>query len=596
MTVGKTQLRDRGHPPSKFSPLELTLSEADNLGKSLYAWSPPFLLMVFIERKKKKGKMVLYLTHKARINGKSKRVLHIYLGPEAQFIQQARNIKLDLKQDVEITTYDFGLPIVLMQLANRLDLINIINQCTPKRHQGLSVGEYMLIATLNRCIQPKSKNQIRNWFYSTYLHHAFPAIQTYLDSMAYTNHFHYLTEERIEAIETRLAHQLFTEFQVKMEELLYDPTNFATFINPHDQALPKHGHSKEGRAVLNLVSLSVFCTKDNGIPIMHRVYPGNVQDAAHFKKEFPRFLARLQDLGIEAPEVTLVFDKGNISPEVFHEIDRSDIRWVASVRPSSHKDLHHLVPTDFPMVTLPNKKSLGILEFPRELHGRTRRLLVLYNPRRAHWAGQNLTQKLTAKITTVHEWFQTRLNKKKWRSPDAVKQKIAALIQKPPYLKFLDYTVTGTYGAVHYQIQVNETALQPHLATYGKSFLMSNHPTKSALELVWLYRQQYTVERAFSYLKNTSFVRITPMFVWKDECIRGHIFTCVLALLLLTLLGREVNTQFPEMSLPQIVEWLSEIQIARVKLSGSQKLKQKIVEISPEAKKLADFFQLASAF
>lgn len=538
---------------------------------------------------------MLYLTHKARINGKSKRVLHVYLGPEERFIQQAQNIKLAFKPDFEIATYDFGLPVILMKLAERLDLINIIDACTPKRQQGLSVGEYMLIATLNRCIQPKSKNQIKKWFYSTYLQHLFPTIDTYIDSMAYTNHFQYLTEDAIEMIEKQIISKLLTVFQVKLDDLMYDPTNFATFINPQDQELPKHGHSKEGRHVLNLISLSVFCTKNEGIPVMHQTYPGNVQDAAHFKKEFPRFLTRLQDLAIATPKITLVFDKGNISSEVFQEIDSSDIHWVASVRPSSHKDLQKLIPTDFKMYTLPNGKALGILEFPREMHGRSRRLLVIYNPRRAHWAGQNLTKKLAAKIERIHEWFKDRLNKRKWRVPEAVKQKIEDIIETKTHLKFLSYEVTGSHGVVQYQIQINETTLKTHLETLGKSFLMSNHPTMSSLDIVWLYRQQYTVERAFKYLKNPAILKITPMFVWKDKCIRGHIFTCVLALLLLTLLCREVNAKFPEMTILQIVELLSEIQVAQVKFSSSRKVKQKLVKISPESKKLADFFQLKSA-
>ncbi|MHA1360257.1 MAG: hypothetical protein ACTSRC_19220 [Candidatus Helarchaeota archaeon] len=84
------------------------------------------------------------------------------------------------------------------------------------------------------------------------------------------------------------------------------------------------------------------------------------------------------------------------------------------------------------------------------------------------------------------------------------------------------------------------------------------------------------------------------MFVWKDKCIRGHIFTCILALLLLTLLCREINTKFPEMTLPQIMELLSEIQVAQVKFTGTGKIKPTLVKVSSEADQLIDFFQLKS--
>jgi transposase len=545
--------------------------------------------MVHLVKKEIKGKIYLYLEQRARINGKSKRIWQKYLGAEEKIKVQTA---LLVEPRLEVSTFDFGLPIVLMTLAQRLDLVHIINECTQKRQQGLSVGDYVLIATLNRCIQPRSKNQLRKWFYSTYLQTLFPKIETYLDSMAYTNHFQYLTEAAIEAIETQINAKLLTTFQVKMDELFYDPTNYATYINPKTQTLPRHGHSKEGRQILNLVSLSVFCTSDGGIPIMHRTYAGNIHDAAHFKTEYPRFLARLHALGLSPSHVTLVFDKGNISDEVFQEIDTSGIHWVASVRPSSHKDLQKLGPTDFPMYTLPNGKTLGILEVQRELHGRDCRLLVTYNPRRAHWAGQNLRKKLETKLAQIQEWFRERLNVKKWRSAEAVEQKIRAIIHTKAHFQFITYHVTGEFGQVNYTVTLNEDAIQAHLKTLGKSFVMTNQARMSPLDLIWLYRQQYTVEQAFKYLKNPNILRITPIYHWKDECIRGHNLTCVLGLLLLTLLHREVQRVFPELSLPRTIELLSEIRISHINFSGSRKVIKKLEKIAPAAKKLADFFEL----
>jgi len=554
---------------------------------------------MFIEKRTSRGYTYLWLTHKARVNGKSVRVFSIYLGPETAFKEHVENIKLSVKPETKVLTYDFGLPFILMRLVERLDLINIINECTDKRDQGLSVGEYMVIATLNRCIKPRSKNQIRKWFYSTDLQRMFPKIETYLDAGAYLNHFQYLTEESIEAIETRINQKLLAEFKVEMSELIFDPTNFFTFINSkdEDQTLLGHGHSKENRNSLNLVNLSVFCTRNGGIPVMHHVYPGGVHDAAHFKDEYPRFIKRLEKLGIPTPKITLVFDKGNISPEVFQEIDSSGIHWVASVRPSSYKDLQTLAPTDFKMYTLPNGKEVGILELKRTLHGKDRRLIVIYNPRRAYSTGKKLKRKLEAKINAVNKWFkeENRLNVKKWRSPKAVEEKIKDIIQNKTHLGLISYKVTGKYGKVKYNIEINKAALEEHLKTLGKGFFMSNHPTMSPPEIVWLYRQQFTIERAFKYLKNPESLRITPIFHRKDECIRGHIFTCILGLLLLTLLTKDVNKSFPELGLPTILDLLSEIKVAEIKFSGSQKIIRKIVEISPDAKKLSDLYKLENA-
>ena len=579
---------------------------------------------MFIEERKSRGQIYLWLTHNGRVNGKTVRVFSVYLGPKKAFEAHIENIKLSTKPDTKICTYDFGLPVILMKFAQRLDLINIINTCTAKRDQSLSVGHYMMIATLQHCIKPQSKVQIRNWFYSTYLQYLFPKITTYLDSMAYWNHYPYLTAEAMEAIETQIAAKLRAEFQVELKELFFDPTNFFTYTHPRreNQQLFGHGHSKEGRHTLNLINLSLLCTRDGGIPVMHCTYAGGTHDAVHFKDQYPLILARLHTLHISAPTVILVFDKGNISPEIFQALDESGMYWVCSVRPSVHKDLSRLTSAEFPIVELPNRKQVGILEFQRPMFSEAairestvpdyenpeRRLIVQYNPDRAKWNGTNLLTKLQARIDIINHFFkgseQRLVNIKKfpkWKTQAAVEAKIRTFITdkgKPEYVDYITYQVKGIHPPpeeatpVQYEVGLNEEALEAYLKTLGKSYYMTNHPAMTGSEVIWLYRQQFNVERAFRYLKSPDLIRIRPMWVYTDDSVQGFNFTCVLGLLLLTLIAREVNAVFPEYGLQTIWQLLSEIKVSEIEFSGSQKKVRKLVEISPDAKKLSEFFQL----
>ena len=281
--------------------------------------------MVYLVKKKIKGNNYLYLTKSARVDGKSKVVWQLYLGPENSIEKLKTKLSMEVK-DITYQSYDFGLPTVLLHYAKRLKLVEIINSEVNKRHQGLSVGEYLLIACLNRCIQPVSKSKIRNWMNQTYLKIDFSQIDTYLDSNAYTNHFKYFTAENIEKMEKELLRRLISEFKIDLDNIFYDPTNFYTYINPDDQLLPRHGKSKEGRNILNIVGLSIYCSGDAGVPILHQTYPGNIMDAALFKTEFPRFIQILKSLDIQNSTVTLIFDKGNLSDEVFAEIqDRKSV-------------------------------------------------------------------------------------------------------------------------------------------------------------------------------------------------------------------------------------------------------------------------------
>ncbi|MFV2014762.1 MAG: IS1634 family transposase, partial [Candidatus Heimdallarchaeota archaeon] len=454
--------------------------------------------MVYLAKKKKKGNVYLYLEHRVKIDGKSKPLFSIYLGPEKKFIQQGKLFNLDLDFNLQLKTFDFGLPVALLQIAEKLRLREIIDETTNKRDQGLSVGQYLLIATLNRCVQPRSKSQLKDWFQSTYLQKLIPNHQHYLDANAYYYHFPYLTDEAIEEIEIKLLQVMRKEFQLEMNQILYDPTNFSTFIEPDDQTLPRHGKAKDGRNTLNLIGLSMFCTREDGIPLLHRTYPGNLHDAELFKTELPRFIQLLKSQSIENATITLTFDKGVISKELFEHIEGTDIKWVCTTRPSSHKDLQHLVPADFQFGLLPNKKLVGIYQTKRTIHGTERRLIVIFNPLQQHWNVENFRRKLSKRITYLQKFFAEKLNVKKWRDPKKVNQKIENYIGKK-YLTFVNYQVEGEYADLTLEIIQNEKAAKRFEATLGKAFLISNIDNRTpAIEVIWSYRQQFTIERAFS--------------------------------------------------------------------------------------------------
>lgn len=60
--------------------------------------------------------------------------------------------------------YDFGAVTVLLDIAGKLKIVEIIDEVVKKRKQGLSVGEYMLLAAINRAVAPRSKQQFWNWY------------------------------------------------------------------------------------------------------------------------------------------------------------------------------------------------------------------------------------------------------------------------------------------------------------------------------------------------------------------------------------------------------------------------------------------------
>jgi len=554
--------------------------------------------MPFLVRKLLKGKTYLYLRHNQRINGKVKTAWQIYLGPEDEFQSHSKIAKREIKTE----TIEFGLIAALFQVAKKINLVEVIDTVTHKRNQGLSVGEHLVIAAINRCVQPTTKTYLQSWIDKTIIGKLFPNIRGNLDSRAYWNHFRYIDDEKIEIIEKELIKNIQSKYNIDMSQLSFDPTNFYSYINPkkENQTIPKHGHSKEGRKTLNIINLSLFCTLDGGIPLFHLLYPGNIQDAVHFKEQaLPALKRKLTSLNLSASEITLIFDKGNLSNEAFEQIDREEFRYICSDRPSSHKKHLSLDPDQFQMSILPNGKEIGTFLISGKKYGKNRHFIAVYCPKTAEWQFKNFLKKIKRKKQEIENFFQTRLNfapneskqgkSGMWRTKTNIEMKILTMIGSKKFQNVLKYAISGPDfinkekgGIFKLSLSIDALALAETKKVMGKSFLMSNVEEYAPEKIVWAYRQQYLIEQAFKWLKNTDFLQIRPMYHSVDSSIRGHVFVCYLGLVLLSLLVRDLIDLGVPNSIYETIANLNEIQITRIILTGKRNPIENLNQMSPK--------------
>ena len=93
----------------------------------------------------------------------------------------------------------------------------------------------------------------------------------------------------------------------------------------------------------------------------------------------------------------------------------------------------------------------------------------------------------------------------------------------------------------------------------GKTILFTDQANGSAAEIVRSYRRPHQVESAFRCLKSPHHGSLRPQRPWTDQKIQVHVFYCVLALLLCSLLRRELHRQEIDRSIPAWLEELSQI-------------------------------------
>ncbi|NUQ65121.1 MAG: IS1634 family transposase, partial [Pirellulales bacterium] len=337
-----------------------------------------------LETKQVSGHTYYYYSRWAKVDGKCRRVWQKYLG-KLQDIVQAVEGGGPAPQYAEV--FQWGLPQALWNECCRAEVVSHVDRECPKRNQGLSTGEYLAIAALNRAICARSKRSLWDWFSQTTLLRHFPqANASRLTSQQFWNHMDRIPETSCGNIWRNMLKGMLEREEISLESICYDGTNFYTFIDTFNIRcdLARRGKNKQGRANLRQVSYALFCCEDGQLPLFYDLYEGNRNDAKQFPRmlrAFHAFLKQIAGPGAPLPETTLIFDKGNNSKDNFALVDELDLKFVGSVKPDEHKDLAEIPNDDARFVDCGSARLEGTKAFrtTKTVYGRERTVVVTYN-------------------------------------------------------------------------------------------------------------------------------------------------------------------------------------------------------------------------
>ena len=351
--------------------------------------------MAQLETKKINGKKYYYYTEWGWVNGKSKRIVNKYIGKLEDILKVVEGNKSAPKY---AEVFQWGLPTALWNECSIANVVETVDKLCPKRDQGLSIGEYIAIAAINRAMAPTSKKSIWEWFAQTTLIREFhKATSKILAPQCFWDHMKRLNNKTVSLIWQSIITNVIRREKIDLSSVSYDGTNFYSFIdtfNSHCE-IAKRGKNKQGRGNLRQVSYSLFCCADGHIPLYYDVYEGNRNDARQFKailENFYKFFKKLSGKE-EIPNSTIVFDKGNNSFENFKILDELNIQYVGSVKLSEHKKLAERSNNDPAFKICASEKLKGKKSFrvTKKTYGCSRTLVVTYNQKlfNAQWKTLN---------------------------------------------------------------------------------------------------------------------------------------------------------------------------------------------------------------
>jgi transposase len=551
--------------------------------------------MAYLIKKSVKGKFYYYLAESKRIDGKPKVIWQKYLGTADALKHIVEQQPLLEPQHLDCKS--FGLEAALLHIAESINLVSVINDLveTPQTHP-ISLGDYILLIILNRCCQPCSKNRLKRWYNRSFLSHKFPFPPDRLTSQEFWTQMGYLHAPDLDAIQETLCTELAKTFDLSPECLFYDATNYFTFIEDHkNNTLPQRGHNKAKRFDLRQINVALLVTKDFNIPLFHSTDSGHINDVTRFKTEIHTLMARLQTFCETCKSITLVFDKGNNSQPAFQAFQDSDYHFVGSLRPSSFKKFFQIPLKQFqPLKPDSVSKPFRVYRFKHPVYGTERTLVLTFHTRRYKKQILTLRKTIRKRLERLEE-FKSKLNTGKWIHKQTVIKKVKQLLGNKQMRKLISFSVKQKRRRLYLEYSVNKETFAQEKKVLGKSLLFTDQHAWSNQEILDAYYGKNGVEEAFKTIKSPHTIAIMPMWHWTDQKIKVHVFCCILALLVLSLLRKYLHNRAIDLPLSQIIEQLKDLKQITLFYPNGQ-IRHQLSQMNPVQRSIYDALNLERYF
>ena len=546
------------------------------------------------------GQTYYYLREVARVGGKPKIVSQRYLG-KADDIAAAMDGAAALPERTRHLA--FGDVAAAWSVIERLGVIGVIDEVTGSRRAdaAASVGTYLALAALNRMVAPCSKLAFADWWAATAADRWVKVPAAALDHRRFWDAMDAVSPAQLAEIERRLGQVMTERSALDLSALVLDMTNFATFIDSANEKAPiaRRGKAKQKRHDLRLVGLALVVTRDGGIPVVSRAYPGNQPDVTQFTAVIDELVTRYRQLTGGVEDLTVVFDAGNDSAANQDHLAGLGLHFVGSLVVSQHPDLLAIPASRYRVVDQARFGGLTAVEATADALGRTRRVIVTHSPTFHARQARSFEQTL-AKAERQLAGLAARLARGHTRRPRAQVEAEISQITSPRWVsRVLQVTLTGARPAsLRLSWQAGSPARQALEAEiFGKRILFTDRDDWPAAEVIAAYRSQADAEAGFRQLKDRHLVSFSPMFHWTEQKIRVHVFYCVLALAIAHLMRRQAaqaGLDFSARELLRTLAGIGETVLLYPSAGGRPRARRMLTDRDPTQQRLFELFGLSA--
>jgi transposase len=545
--------------------------------------------MAYLITKKIKGRTYYYIAESSRVKGKAKITRQWYLGSIKKLIELAEGASRAM-QPREISCLEEGSIAALMQEARQIGVVDIVDSLVPKRSQGMTVGRYILLASLNRAIEALPKTRIEDWLKSTAIHRYMDIRWDKLSSQNFWDHFDRIGKDTVYAIGDAISKKVVEAYHISLDTLMYDTMNYYNYWDVTTPSeLSAMTKSKAGKDNLRHIGLALAVDRDWGVPLFFRLYPANEHDSKVIQKILDALYEQIRSCSSDKKGITLVFDKGNNSEELIIRLDESRHHFIGSRSPYHHDDLCGIPLEQYHRISIQVQGEtieLPTYETTMELYGKPRRVLLTYNEATMRRKVFRMEHAMEMAAKAISE-FKRSVKQADGRSTEeSLRRQAEEILDRWHIRPLFAIEIIRSEEYFKASIRKDHSAIEKAVKRFGKTILFTNRETLSAEEIVKFYRDRYIIESAFRITKSDHFVKMDPAFHWTDSKIRVHALTCMIALLLVKLSHRRSRQNGYDKGIESFMYELTGVRSALLWYPGSTKSHRQVCSLTESQKVL----------
>jgi transposase len=456
---------------------------------------------------------------------------------------------------------------VLYALLEVLQVREIINRHCPTSAQ-VDHGTVAMVLILNRLVAPRPLYRVADWLARTALVYTLgvPAEKFNDDRLARTLD---AISEHSRDIWQDVVHQALLRADIDLTIIFYDLTAFALHGSYADSEHVNFGFAHNTPMDKRKFKTGLDVAADGNVPTEYALWAGRTADMATVQKNMERLCRLLRSHGWSVQETIIIGDRANLNDELAMAYDDHGLRYLAGLQPQkkAHRELLVRYPDEqFYALPLNNERGReGYWGRPCQVifkhEGRQvthRGLVILSGPMRSALRKGRAT-KLRALRQELKE-VQAKIGKPYHRTVEAVQKRANTRIKKSPVGKFMRAQASvDEQGQIRLRWWVDRYTLLLAMRKDGRYLLVTNDWRLSLRRMFDLYRAKDGVEKRFKVSKSD--LKVSPIYLHKDERIEGMLLINMLALLAYSLVERQVRQNGLQMTTRRVIETLETLDL-----------------------------------